>query len=86
MNKDKILKFNKYFDPISFIYIVLVYNNKSNKYIFYCFIVFYIIEKLILLWYLKDNDSKKKLIFHSLIALAYIVVLIYVLITFARLI
>lgn len=58
MDREKILKF----DPISFIYIVIVY----------CFTIFYIIEKLILLWYLKDNYSKKKLILHSLITLAYI--------------
>lgn len=86
MNQEKILKFDKYFDPISFIYIVIIYNNRSNKFIFYCFIIFYIIEKLILLWYLKDNDSKKKLILHSLIAIIYIIGLIYIIITFPGLI
>lgn len=74
MNRENFLKFDSFFSKIAFVYIVLIpfFFLERNRIIFICFSLLFFIERLVHMWYIKDNFSKTKKIVYALIAMIYI--------------
>ena len=74
MNRENFLKFDSFFSKIAFVYIVLIpfFFQERNRIIFICFSLLFFIERLVRMWYIKDNFSKTKKIVYALIAMIYI--------------